>query len=153
MRRIRLTAAAAVAAWSAAAAAVADMYPTILVTPGPNKPIEVFHDDQAQCRDYADQFVRGEVSPGGDMLAGAAVGAALGAILGSAAEGRHGHGAAIGAAGGAVAGTAVGVTTGRREAERAQRAYDDAYARCMYAHDDLVPGEDPAAAGPPPPRP
>ena len=136
-----------------ASSALAEIYPTILVTPGPYKPLEVFHEDQAVCRDYADHFIRGEVSPGGEVLAGAAVGAALGAILGSAVEGRHGHGAAIGAAGGGLAGAAVGATSGRREAERAQAAYDDAYARCMYAHDDVVPGEDQPDAGPPPPPP
>lgn len=150
VRRSRL-AVAALGLSLLASRAAAEMYPTILVTPGPYKPLEVFHDDQALCRDYADHFIRGEVSPGGDILAGAAVGAALGAILGSAVEGRHGHGAAIGAAGGGLAGAAIGVTSGRREAERAQAAYDDAYARCMYAHDDVVPGEDPAEAGPPPP--
>jgi uncharacterized protein YcfJ len=143
----------ALVVWSVAATARAEIYPTILVTPGPYKPIEVFHEDQAQCRDYADRFVRGEVRSGGDMLAGAAVGAALGAILGSAVDGHHGHGAAIGAASGAVAGAAVGTQAARGQAARAQRAYDDAYARCMYAHDNLVPGEDPADAGPPPPRP
>jgi hypothetical protein len=153
MHLAQITAAAALMIWSVAASAWADMFPSIMVTPGPNKPIEIFHDDQAQCWEYADRFVRGDIGPGGDILGGAVVGAALGAILGSSVGGRHSHGASIGALGGAVAGTALGAHTAQGEAAREQRTYDDAYARCMYAHDNVVPGEDPTEAGPPPPPP
>jgi uncharacterized protein YcfJ len=149
MIRFKPAALCLAAALLAAGSASAQMRPTVMVTPGPSKPIEVFHEDQRACWDYADHVVAGDASPAGDVLAGTFVGAALGAVLGGAAGGHHGAG--IGAAAGAVAGTAVGAGVAAQDQARRQDAYDDAYARCMYAHDNDVPGQVSDAPQPPPP--
>ncbi|HWA60103.1 MAG TPA: hypothetical protein VG939_01950, partial [Caulobacteraceae bacterium] len=114
-------------------------------------PMDVFHEDQAQCRDYADNVVAGDDRSGGDVIAGAVVGATLGALLGSAVSPRHG--AAPGAIGGAMAGAAVAGAGASRDRERMQHDYDDAYERCMYAHDDILPGQDADDTVMPPPPP
>ncbi len=137
------------AALSLAGTAAAQIYPSVMVAPGPNKPIEIFHEDQRACRDYAEKLVGGQSSPAGDVIGGAFVGTVLGALLGSAADGRHGAG--VGAIAGAVAGTAVGAGVAERDEVRRQQSYNDAYERCMYAHDDVPPGASNSDAPPPPP--
>jgi uncharacterized protein YcfJ len=149
MTRIRPAALGLVAALLAAGSATAQTYPSVMVTPGPYKPIEVFHDDQRACRDYAGHVIEGEAGGAGDVIGGAFVGTVLGALLGSAADGRHGAG--VGAAAGAIAGTAVGAGAASRDESRRQADYDDAYERCMYAHDDVLPGQPDNDAPPPPP--
>jgi uncharacterized protein YcfJ len=147
----RSTALGLAAALLLAGSASAEMFPSVLVTPGPNKPIEVFHQDQRECRGYADGIVAGGPSPTGDVIGGAVVGTALGALLGAAINERHGAG--TGAAIGAVAGVAAGAGAAERDQAHRQEVYDDAYARCMYAHDDILPGQGPGDAPPPPPPP
>ena len=81
--------------------------PSVAVMPGPNKPFEVFAQDEAVCRQYAAQLTAGGAAQASGQEVGAAVvGTALGAAVGAAAGG--GKGAAIGAASGAVVGTAAG---------------------------------------------
>jgi uncharacterized protein YcfJ len=145
---VRSTCAGLVACLLLCGAASAQMVPSVLVTPGPNKPIEVFHQDQDECRDYAGHVVTGDADTSGDVVGGAVVGAALGAILGSG-DGRQG--AAFGAAAGGVAGAAIGASVADRDQAKRQRAYDDAYERCMYAHDNVLPGQQYDDAPPPPP--
>ena len=130
---------------------VPPMGPTIPVMPAPNKPFEVFRDDQAICKDYASQQVGGEAQRANNqqVLTGVA-GTILGAGLGAAVGG--GRGAAIGAASGAVAGTMVGAGGAQQAQMSLQQRYDLAYAQCMYSRGDQVPGFAPAYAPPPPPR-
>src|SRR5208282_2421591 len=77
--------------------------PSVAVMPSPNKPFEVFAQDQDFCRQYATQQIGGpgatETAEANQGIGGALVGAALGAGLGAAVGGAGG--AAIGAASGA----------------------------------------------------
>jgi uncharacterized protein YcfJ len=132
--------------------------PMVQVMPAPNKPFEVFVADQNDCKQYADQQVAGQVQPANNQAVGTAVvGTILGAGLGAAIGG--GQGAAIGAASGAVGGTAVGASGSQAQQGGIQRQYDNAYAQCMYAKGNQVPGTQPPAPSyqppnaPPPPPP
>lgn len=126
--------------------------PTIAVMPAPNKPFEVFQQDQALCKDYASQQVAGgaEQANNQQLLTGV-VGTALGAGLGAAVGG--GRGAAVGAASGAVAGTVVGAGPAEHAQMSLQQRYNIAYAQCMYGRGNQVPGFAPAYPPPPPPPP
>ena len=89
-----------------AACAQTPMGPTVPVMPGPNTSFSQFQNDQAVCRNFADQAVRDQAQ--GANLRGigtAALTTALGAGLGAAIGG--GQGAGIGAAAGALGGTAL----------------------------------------------
>jgi outer membrane lipoprotein SlyB len=121
--------------------------PSIQVMPAPGKPFDVFQQDQAQCKAYADQQTAGGAQQANNqqVLTGV-VGTVLGAGLGAAVGG--GRGAAIGAGAGAVGGTAVGAGPAQYAQMSLQQRYDAAYAQCMYANGDQVPGYSPA---PPPP--
>jgi hypothetical protein len=136
--------------------------PTVAVMPGPEKPFEVFQEDDAVCRQWALQQIGG-APPGessgrsvaGGAIAGTALGAGLGAALG-AASGNAGAGAAIGAGTGLLAGTAVGSGSGYDAEYELQRRYDIAYQQCMYTKGNQIPGVRPpqyASAPPPPPSP
>jgi hypothetical protein len=70
---------------------------------------------------------------------GTVLGAGLGAAIGGA-YGNPGAGAAIGAASGAGAGTLYGVDASNRAQWSIQQQYDNAFAQCMYAHGEQVPG-------------
>src|SRR5271155_1336807 len=86
------------------ACAEAPMGPTVAVMPGPNKPFSAFQEDQAICRQFADQQVGGaqqaQNTATNQTLLSAGVGTLLGAGLGAAIGG--GRGAAIGAGAGAI---------------------------------------------------
>jgi hypothetical protein len=126
--------------------------PMVAVMPAPNKPFEVFAQDQAICKGYADQEVAGGAERANDRALGTAVvGTVLGAGLGAAIGG--GGGAAIGAASGAVAGTAVGAGPAAYAGYSLQQRYDIAYSQCMYAKGNQVPGYYAPQAPPPPPPP
>jgi len=126
--------------------------PTVQVMPPPNKPFEVFQQDDATCRGFAANQVAGQAERANQAGVGTAVlGTVLGAGLG-AAVGR-GYGAGIGAASGAVVGTAAGAGgTGGAQAG-IQQQYDIAYVQCMYSRGNQVPGFAPAGVGMPPPPP
>jgi uncharacterized protein YcfJ len=125
------------------------MGPTISVMPAPNKPFDLFQQEQAYCTQYAQQQVQGgaEQATNQQLMTGA-VGTVLGAGLGAAIGG--GRGAAIGAASGALAGTAVGVAPAQQAQMTLQQRYDQAYAQCMYSRGNQVPGYAPTYAAPPP---
>ena len=127
--------------------------PTVAVMPAPNKPFEVFQEDQAICKNYADQQVGPDKQANNQDLTSAAVGTVLGAGLGAAIGG--GRGAAIGAGGGALAGTAYGSGQASRTAYTVQQRYDIAYQQCMYSRGNQVPGyqQPPGTVTPYPPPP
>ena len=148
---IRYKTCLAIAACIVAAGCVSQpIGPAIAVMPGPNKPFNVFQQDDATCRQFAGQQIGSGASQANAAALGAAVaGTALGAGLGAAAGG--GQGAAVGAATGAIAGTAVGTAPAGLSQMDLQRRYDIAYMQCMYARGNQVPGFAVPAAPPPPP--
>src|SRR5579862_6762868 len=126
--------------------------PSVAVMPAPNKPFAVFSEDQAVCKQYADQQVAGTASPANtEQIETAVVGTALGAGLGAAIGG--GQGAAVGAGTGAIAGTAIGAGPAEQSQLSLQQRYDIAYEQCMYAKGNQVPGFQSAMPPPPPPPP
>lgn len=130
--------------------------PTIAVMPAQNKPFQVFQQDQATCKAYADQQTAGAADAANERAVGAAVvGTAIGAALGAAVGG--GRGAAIGAAGGAAVGTGYGAQGSSWAQLNIQQRYNVAYGQCMYSYGNQVPGFVPYAyvlpAPPPPPPP
>jgi uncharacterized protein YcfJ len=129
------------------------MGPRAAVMPGPNKPFAVFQQDDAFCRQFAQQQSAGVAQAGNNQQIGSAVlGTVLGAGLGTAIGG--GRGAAIGAAGGALGGTMSGSSQAQRGTLTAQQLFDNAYRQCMYAHGNQVAGfAPPASASVPPPPP
>jgi len=133
------------AAVALSACATVPTGPSVRVLPGPWKPFEVFQSDDAACRQWAAQQVG--TSPGeaaGNTLAGGAVigtllGAGLGALIGST-TGDAGAGAAIGAASGLFFGSAMATDPAYAAGSEVQRRYDNAYAQCMYARGNQIPG-------------
>jgi YmgG-like glycine-zipper protein len=122
--------------------------PTVGVMPAPGKPFDVFQGDQAVCTDFASQQVQGGAQQANNRQVGTAlVGTLLGAGLGAAIGG--GRGAAIGAGAGALGGTAVGASPSQTAQYSMQERYDLAYAQCMYARGNQVPGYLPPGAPPP----
>src|SRR5277367_6512171 len=107
MRALRLSIAALAPVLLFSACATEPLGPTIPVMPAPNKPFDVFQNDQAVCQQYASSQVAGSAQQANNQQVGTAVvGTLLGAGLGAAIGG--GRGAAIGAGAGALGGTAVG---------------------------------------------
>ncbi len=159
MKHVKATVVASVAVLMSVSACVeAPMGPTVAVMPGPDKPFSAFQEDQAICRQFAEQQVGGaqqaETTATNQTLIGAGVGTLLGAGLGAAIGG--GRGAAIGAGAGAIGGTAVGASQAQATGMSVQRRYDIAYQQCMYSRGNQVPGyvqPMPASAAPPPPPP
>ena len=127
------------------ACATTPMGPMVQVMPDRNKPFQVFVDDQASCKKYAEEAVKGQADAANNRAVGAAIlGVALGAVLG-AAIGNH-YGAGVGASTGAIAGTGAG-TTGSQVAQfTIQQQYDNAYSQCMYSRGNQVAGFEPAGA-------
>jgi uncharacterized protein YcfJ len=129
------------------------MGPTVAVMPGPNKPFEVFQEDQTICKNFADQQVAGGAErANNNAVGGAIIGTVLGAGLGAAIGG--GRGAAIGAASGAVVGTGYGMSSSSYANMPLQQRYDVAYSQCMYSRGNQVPGYyyQQTQSPPPPPR-
>jgi uncharacterized protein YcfJ len=141
MKIVALTAVASVAACAAP-----PLGPTIYVSPAPNKPFQVFAQDQEECKAYASNQTAGQAERANNQaVGGALLGTALGAGLGAAIGG--GRGAGIGAASGAIVGTGVGANSSSYAQQSIQQQYDNAYAQCMYSHGNVVP----SYAPPPPP--
>src|SRR5262249_46445142 len=127
--------------------------PTVQVMPGPGKSFDQFTYDQAGCKQFAEQSVAGQAQNANNRAVGAAaLTTVLGAGLGAAIGG--GRGAGIGAASGALGGTAIGANMSSNEQMGIQQQYDNAFAQCMYAKGNMVPGYGPmmvnAPSGPPP---
>ena len=126
--------------------------PTVAVMPSPNKPFEVFQQDQSVCTGWANQQVAGQAQDANNQAFGRAfLGTILGAGLGAAVGG--GYGAAIGAASGAIGGTAVAAGPAGAAQYDLQYRYDVAYSQCMYSKGNQVPGYTSSNNPPPPPPP
>lgn len=129
--------------------------PSVAVMPGPGKPFDMFQQDNAICRQFAEQQIganpnqvaQEQVITG--AAAGAAIGAASGALMG------HGDGDATGAMAGAglIVGSAAGANAAAASGMTLQRRYDIAYQQCMYAKGNLIPGYPAPRYAPPPPPP
>jgi uncharacterized protein YcfJ len=125
-----------------ASCAQTPMGPTVPVMPGPNTSFSQFQNDQAVCRNFADQAVRDQAR--GANLRGigtAALTTALGAGLGAAIGG--GQGAGIGAAAGALGGTALGARNSSNANTSIQAQYNNAFASCMFSLGNSVPSMGP----------
>ena len=132
-----------------AGCAATPMGPTVQVMPGPGKSFEVFQIDQANCKTYAAGQVQGQAEAANNRAVGGALlttalGAGLGAAIGGAA-GNAGAGAAIGAGAGAAGGAAYGADASTQAQYSIQQQYDNAFAQCMYAKGEQVPGFAPVA--------
>lgn len=151
MKHAPATIAAATAVALLAGCAAPPMGPRVAVMPAPNKPFPVFQEDDAICRQFAQQQSAGVAESANNRQVGSAViGTVLGAGLGAAIGG--GRGAGIGAASGALVGTGAGAGGAERGTYTAQQLYDNAYSQCMYSRGNQVPGfAAPAYAAPPPP--
>lgn len=158
--RARLPVSIIAMALLAAACAEMPVGPTVAVMPGPNKPFDVFIQDDTLCRSWAAHSigVTGHDAAAQQMLGSTAAGAVIGAVAGGLAGGDRGAGA--GAAMGTVVGASVGANQSAHTAANAQRRYDIAYQQCMHAKGNLVSGVGYAAHGwappssaPPPPPP
>jgi len=125
------------------------MGPTVQVMPGPGKSFDAFQYDQAGCKQFAQGAVAGQAQNANNRAIGAAaIGTVLGAGLGAAIGG--GQGAAIGAGSGAIAGTGIGMSSSANEQYGIQQQYDNAFAQCMYAKGNQVPGFGPTMVNAPP---
>lgn len=128
------------------------MGPTVQVMPGPGKPFDAFQYDQIACKQFAEQAVSGQAqNTNMRAVGGAALTTALGAGLGAAIGG--GRGAGIGAASGAVGGAGLGALGSSGAQGGIQQQYDNAFAQCMYAKGNMVPGYGPMMVNAPPPPP
>jgi outer membrane lipoprotein SlyB len=125
-----------------AACAQNPMGPTVAVMPGPNTSFSQFQNDQAVCRNFADQAVRDQAQ-GANLrgLGTAALTTALGAGLGAAIGG--GQGAGIGAAAGALGGTGLAARNTSNANTAIQAQYDNAFASCMFSLGNSVPATGP----------
>ena len=126
--------------------------PTVQVMPGPGKSFDQFTYDQAGCKQFAEGAVAGQAQNANTRGVGAAaITTVLGAGLGAAIGG--GRGAGIGAASGALGGAGIGAGTSSNEQGGIQAQYDNAFAQCMYAKGNMVPGYGPMMVNAPPPPP
>jgi hypothetical protein len=124
----------------------------VRVMPGPNKPFEVFAQEQTDCQHYAnDQVAGGAQAANNQAFRAAAVGAVLGLGVGAATGSSRAP--AVGAASGGAVGAAVGADQSSYAGYSLQRRYDIAYSQCMYAKGNQFPGMTAAAPLPPPPPP
>jgi hypothetical protein len=119
------------------------MGPTVPVMPGPNTSLGQFQNDQAVCRNFADQAVRDQAQ-GANLrgLGGAALATGLGAGLGAAIGG--GRGAGIGAAAGALGGTGLAARNTSNANVSIQSQYNNAFAACMFSLGNTVPSMGPS---------
>jgi hypothetical protein len=126
--------------------------PTVQVMPGPGKSFDQFTYDQAGCKQYAEGAVAGQAQNANTRGVGAAaITTVLGAGLGAAIGG--GRGAGIGAASGALGGGGIGAGMSSNQQYGIQQQYDNAFAQCMYAKGNMVPGYGPMMVNAPPPPP
>ena len=123
--------------------------PTVVAMPPPNKPFELFVQDDQYCRQWAAASSgSGHDAAAHQLAASAVTGAAIGAIAGALAGGHNDVGE--GAAFGTLFGSAVGTEQASGTAWTAQRYYDVAYQQCMYARGNVIPGYLPYQVSPPP---
>ncbi len=129
--------------------------PSVAVMPGPGKPFDMFQQDNAICRQFAEQQIGANPNQVAQeqVITGAAAGAAIGAASGALMS--HGHGDATGSMAGAglIVGSAAGANAAAASSMTLQRRYDIAYQQCMYAKGNLIPGYPAPRYAPPPPPP
>lgn len=122
-----------------AACAAPPMGPMVQVIPGPGKPFDQFRDEDFSCRRFAQMQIDGQAQAVNDRaVGGAGLSTALGAGLGAIVGG--GSGAAVGAVTGAGLGVGMGAGSTAGAQGGIQYQYDNAYAQCMYARGNQVPG-------------
>jgi hypothetical protein len=131
------------------------MGPTVQVMPGPGKTFDVFQADNASCKTFAADQVKGQADAAnqraiGTALLTTALGAGVGAAGGNLA-GDAGGGAALGGALGAGSGAAIGATNNAGDQMNIQGQYDNAFSQCMYAKGEQVPGYAPVRVASPVP--
>jgi hypothetical protein len=150
--RTRAAPAVLIPALLLAACAQTPMGPTVQVLPGPNKSFADFQNDQAICRQFAQQAV-GDQARGANLrgLGVAALTTALGAGLGGAIGG--GSGAGIGAAAGAIGGAGIAGAQTSRAQNSIQAQYDAAFVQCMFSLGNSVPNMGPMMTRPQAPGP
>ena len=121
------------------ACAQTPMGSTVAVMPGPNTSLASFQNDQATCRQFAQQAVADQAQ-GANLrgLGTAALTTALGAGLGGAIGG--GRGAGIGAAGGALGGAGLAGAGSSNTQASIHAQFDNAFAACMFSLGNTVPG-------------
>jgi hypothetical protein len=130
--------------------ATAPSGPMVRTMPAPNKPFEVFAQEQSDCEHYASDQVTGATQAANDRaLSATALGAVLGLGIGAATG--SGRAATLGAATGGAIGATVGANQSAYAGYSLQRRHDIAYSQCMYAKGNYIPGM--MAATPPPPSP
>ena len=125
--------------------------PTVMALPGKGKTFAAFHQEDAACRQYAEQQI-GYMQPAqaatsagvGSAVLGTALGAAAGAAIGSV-SGNMGAGAAIGGATGLIGGSMVGASNAEASAGDLQQRYNIAYTQCMYSQGNTVVSRPPGA--------
>lgn len=124
--------------------------PTVSVMPGHGKSFDAFQSDQANCKGFAANQVKGQADAANQRAVGTAVlstllTAGLGAAVGGAAN-DAGAGAAVGSALGAAGGAAFGAGNTSNDQMNIQQQYDNAFSQCMYAKGEQVPGFAPSVA-------
>lgn len=125
--------------------------PTVAVMPAPGKPMDLFEQEDAYCRQYSHSMIADAQDPNNKIATGAAAGTVLGAAAGAVLGGRSGAGA--GAATGLLFGTAAGAGAADQSSMNLQRRYNIAYEQCMYSKGNQIPAYGYSNyAYPPPPR-
>ncbi len=152
MRQIIAIAAGLAALAVAAPSAFAQYYPSIPASPGPNKPMAYFQQDDAVCQNWANQRVAYEQQrANNDVGAGVVGGAVGGAIIGGLLGG--GRGAAIGAGAGAVTGGVAGSAEAANAQAYGQPRFDQLYQQCMIGRGNQIGYAPPPSYQQPPPPP
>lgn len=152
MSRARWAACALLASLFLTACAPMPTVPNVMAYPGRGKSLDQFDADDASCRAWAEHRIGatpGQVATD-TTVANAAIGTLLGGAAGAAlgaAAGNPALGAAAGAGVGLLGGTSYGAANGQAAAWSVQQRYDVAYAQCMYASGNQIPGR----RRPPPP--
>ncbi|WP_090883354.1 hypothetical protein [Nitrosovibrio sp. Nv6] len=114
--------------------------PSVMALPGSGKTFDQFREDDAYCKQYANEQVKGQTPNRASIQSGlgiAAITTALGAAAGAIFGG--GRGAAIGAGGGLLAGGLAGRSTAEASGNIEQRRYDMNYTQCMYGKGHRIP--------------
>nr|WP_294915871.1 glycine zipper family protein [uncultured Neokomagataea sp.] len=115
------------------------MGPTVQVYPAPGKNYQTFLQEQQFCKTQAESAVAGQASHENQRaLLGAVATTALGTGLGAALGG--GTGAGIGAASGALGAGLGGGLYSRDQQGGIQSQYNNAFAQCMLAYHNILPG-------------
>jgi uncharacterized protein YcfJ len=129
--------------------------PSVAVMPAPNKPFEVFQNDDLVCRDYAARQIgaSSQQVQQQQVVESAVVGTAVGAVAGAMIGHGDSEAVGVGAGTGLLMGTASGMDRAWGSVYSLQERYNVAYMQCMYAKGNQVPGFPLIQYGPPPPPP